>query len=238
MNVRDHHILPHKYLLRFSRLLKDMVLDQRASFLVTTRNLYRTTFIKNIIFSLLIAAALGSCARMSLVDAYKLNKVRISTTNVDRLCVAVLVPKYFRLRQPGAVMTMSLVKTRSKPAQSERFVLQEIPAPQALKQLSVKEGANGNFHAFRVRADDIPRFELIRRQSRENAPGGKRSGSMSVTASVCRTITQRPVTVPLSVYLKAEETGDYVAIIRDGDLLAEAGTKNADEIIPPCTDNK
>lgn len=177
---------------------------------------------------------LGGCARMSLVDAYKLNKVEFSTTSVKRLRVAVHIPKYFRLRKPGAVITMTLKKNGSKPAQSERFVLQEIPASQELKKLVLEEGAGGNYYAFRIRPDDIARFEHIRNQSRENAPGSKRSGSMNVTASVCRTKTRLPKKIPFSAFLKAQETGDYVALARDVDLMAEIGFKDAIKLFPSC----
>ena len=184
--------------------------------------------------TILLVATLGGCARNSLVDAIKLNKIKFSTTNVRQLRVAIHVPKYFRLRKPGAVMTMTLDKTHSKPAQHERFLLQSVPASPELKKLALAEGPEGRFFAFRIRPDDVARFEHIRSQSRQNAPGGRRSGSLSVTARLCRTKRRLPDKVPFSAYLKAQETGEYVALARDVDLMAETDFKTANQRTPFC----
>ncbi len=186
------------------------------------------------VYALLLAATLAGCTRNSLVDAWKLNKVKMATTDVNRLRVAVHVPAYFHLRKPGAVMTLTLTRTRSKPAQSERFVLQEIPASQELKDLVLEEGPEGNYHVFRLKPGDIARFEHIRGQTGKNTPGGRRRGSLRISASVCRTTTRLPKKILFSTFLKARETGEYVAIVRDMDLLSGMGHQNINRAAPPC----
>ena len=188
------------------------------------------------------AIALSSCGHTPLTSIYKLNKIDPKTTSLKQLRVAVQIPDSFEPTKSGVVLITLLEKHNSDPSIAEHFKLKRIAVPDDASRLKKYVEAKRKFHVFKIANQDIQRFERFRNLQagthRKEKPGekqgGKRPGSISVVANVCRRTKNIPSKIEISTFIKTSETREFVPARLNEDILDGAEIKNPDDFAPLC----
>lgn len=172
--------------------------------------------------SVLIVALLAGCSSMPVGSILPLARINIETTALPDLRVAVRLPEGLR-PQPGGVVLDAVIKLTGKPDRTESFLMVETEGAGDLAGLVSETREGFSLFAYRLAADDLPRFEALRQQITTARRAGQ-SGSLGfgiATREFC--LTAGPVAGPIlaSTYLSTSETGQYVTASQDLDLRGQ-----------------
>lgn len=175
---------------------------------------------------------LAGCGHVPVTSIYKLRKFDPATTDLTQFRVAVRLPDGYRLQPGGAKVTLKLNDRGTNIAESETFHLHESDDPRDLQQLAPHRRAGTQLRAYRLKPNDLERFESLRAKAREARKSGEAKGSLSVDAAGCRIGDTPPKTLPVTTYIKSAETDGFVPLVVDYDLLSQGG--DAGQIVPLC----
>ncbi len=172
--------------------------------------------------AVLAVALLAGCSSLPVGSILPLARIDIETTALPVFRVALRLPQGLR-PQPGGVVLDVVVKLAGKPDRTESFLLVETEGAGDLAGLVREVRAGFSLFAYRLAADDIARFEALRKQITAARRAGQ-NGSLGfgiATREFC--LTAGPVAGPIlaSTYLSTSETGQYVTASQDLDLRSQ-----------------
>ncbi|MEP0519207.1 MAG: hypothetical protein ABJO09_13610 [Hyphomicrobiales bacterium] len=170
------------------------------------------------VFLAITAFTLGGCGHVPVSSMYKLSKVDIETTDVEKLQVAVQIPNAVKVRDEGVTMTMSLRRTDKLPKLYERFKLEQTSSNTTNTVLAKHRKADQKILVYRIARTDIKRLNRFRKIQAGAGDEGKRKGQMTVTTAVCRKVDLKRGEIKLSTFLRTSETKEFVPLVLDVNL--------------------
>jgi hypothetical protein len=172
------------------------------------------------LLAVIACLTLSACASMPLASMARLSRVDMRTTDIAALGVGVRLPSGLR-PAPGGVKLNVSVKAEGDVGESAAFVLDSVDAPADRSGLPPAVEDGFATYAFRLAPADVARVATMRAKAiAMHDAGEKGSFSMTVDAQgVCAAgaVPGRELTV--STYLRTAETGGYVAVAKDIDLV-------------------
>jgi len=188
-----------------------------------------------LIIGTVLSSVLSGCGHTPVTSLYKLSKVNSKTTKLEKLRVAVQIPREFAISDKGVVLVATLQATDSQPTEVEIFELQRLPMARGSAELEKYAASGTHFYRYRIAPQDVQRFEKLRTLQGGRDKKSKRRGSISVAANICRSHKADTESIPISTFLKTSETKVYVPLTLDVDLLEELTDSNLDRVAPLCT---
>lgn len=185
-------------------------------------------------FLALAAFTLGGCGHVPVSSMYKLSKVDIKTTDIERLQVAVQIPKAVKIRDEGVTMTMSLERTDKLPKLYERFKLEQTSNSTTNTVLAKHRRVDQKVLTYRIARTDIKRFNRFRKIQAGEGPEGKRKGQMTVTTAMCRKLDLKRNEIKLSTFLRTSETKEFVPLVLDVNLAEAYPKEEFTKQFPMC----
>lgn len=186
-------------------------------------------------FLALAAFTLGGCGHVPVTSMYKLSKVDIKTTDIEKLQVAVQIPEAVEVRDEGVTMVMSLKKTDKLPTLYERFELEAVSSANDSPVLAKHQKDYRKILIYRIARSDIRRFNRFRTIQAGGEAEKKREGQVSIKTALCRTTGLKRSDIKLSTFLRTSETKEYVPLVLNV-KLAEAYPKEQFETQFPICD--
>lgn len=186
--------------------------------------------------SSVIVAVLTGCATIPVSSLYKLRNFDAQTTDPAMLRVAVQVPRYIAIKPQGARLALSVKKRDGSLRQSQEFVLEEVgrgsdgglQLPAAAKFADVT--------AYRLRLADIGRLRAFRERiaALKKRHGSAIEGQLSIGVEGCARTALPEGEVPVTTWLRSEETQGYVVLTRNLDLRKMMQEAGKDLELKPC----
>jgi hypothetical protein len=183
----------------------------------------------------LILAFLVACGHTPVSSMVKLRNFDPTTTDVEKLSIAVAVPNQFKVSDNGVTMLLEIRKKDGSQSKRETFALTsslQSDDQQKLRRLSVPEGRK--ILAYRIHPQDVERFNTIRRFSIEKKKTKQWDGSFGVGTQVCRINDVLPESILITTYIKSSETKEYVPFIVDLDLAKQTDVGRVETWAPLC----
>lgn len=178
---------------------------------------------------------LSACTAIPVKTLYKLATTDMMTVDPAILRAGVRMPDWVEPRPHGVKLELGMQQAGTDPI-SERFSLESIPAALEGKTLAAEAKPDYQLYAYRLAAQDIPRFEAFRQtlKTKKAETRGKTKGSLSIGVDACRK-TELPVgKIPVTTYLRLDTESGYLPLVVDYDLKKPVDGKNLAELIPPC----
>lgn len=177
---------------------------------------------------------LGACTAIQVKTLYKLATTDMMAVDPAILRAGVRMPDWVAPRPAGVKLELGLAEAGMEPV-TERFVLESIPPVLEGKSLASAGKPGFGLYAYRLAAQDIPRFEAFRSKLKaKKAAGNKTSGSLGVGVDACRKTALPDGKIPVTTYLRLDAESGYLPLVVDYDLRKPVEGKNLAEMIPPC----
>lgn len=176
----------------------------------------------------LVLAGLGACSTVPAKTIWALRNFDPMTTDPARLRAAVAMPSEAFPVKGGAKLVMTQVRKGGGDEMKLELMLEETPlaAETGLGAMRPKKGQE--MRAYRIAAADIPRLVEARAQARERAAAapGAYEGTLAVGIDGCRPADAPvPKEFRVSTWMKTAETGEYLTLLDDVDLVALVGAE-------------
>ena len=187
--------------------------------------------------AVLLALALAACSHVPAKTMWQLRNFDPMTTDPVRLRAAVAMPKAVLPQKGGAKLVFSQARKGGAEAETLEIVLEEVPLAAETGLAAVKAGKGQEIRAFRIPPAEVPRFVEGRERAKARAAKepGAFQGTLSVGVDGCRQEgVPLPKTFHVSTWLKTAETGDYVTLLDDVDLVALVGAEKLEQEAKVC----
>lgn len=176
----------------------------------------------------LVLAGLGACATVPAKTIWALRNFDPMTTDPARLRAAVAMPSEAFPVKGGAKLVMTQVRKGGGDEMKLELMLEETPlaAETGLGAMRPKKGQE--MRAYRIAAADIPRLVEARARARERsaAAPGVYEGTLAVGIDGCRPADAPvPKEFRVSTWMKTAETGEYLTLLDDVDLVKLVGAE-------------
>lgn len=184
---------------------------------------------------LLLTLWLFGCSHMPVTSMVKLTRIDVTKSEPAELRAAIKLPDVLALQTRGVRMRIA-VKIGSGPDVSEEFALQELADARDLASLRDEHEAGTRILAYRLNAKDLPRMAAFRTtalQAKEKS-GERGTLSISIRPEACRHGELPTGPILISTYLRTEETGSYVPLMRNIDVRSLDPSGELTTLIPPC----
>ncbi|MFK8033628.1 MAG: hypothetical protein AB8B94_05725 [Hyphomicrobiales bacterium] len=181
-----------------------------------------------------IAFTLGGCGHIPITSMYKLSKVDVNTTDIEKLRVAVQIPTAVEVRDEGVTMIMSLAKTDKLPKLYERFELENLRQKIRNPVLVKHQKAGKKILIYRLAKTDIRRFNRFRKIQSGGGNGENREGQLSISTALCRSTDIERSDIRLSTFLKTLETKEFVPLVLNVKLAEAYPKKEFNKQFPMC----
>lgn len=177
-----------------------------------------------------LLTALGGCGHVPVASMIELAKIDFATTDFAELRAAATLPPPLAPRRDQTRLKL-MVAFKDGEREERVFVLREVTDPAERAQVA-RLGAGTT--ACRLDPADAAKLAEARTEIKQRKAEGRRgSVTLSVEPGACRTAPLPAGPLPVSTYLRTAETGGYVALTRDADLIALIGADKIAEI-PLC----
>lgn len=173
-----------------------------------------------------VVMMLAGCGHVPVSTAWKLRHFDPMTTDAGRLRAAVAMPQEALPAEGGAKLVMTHVRKGGGEEEKLELTLERVPLASEAGLAAVKPRPGQEVRAFRIAAADLPRLAEARARARARAEKepGVFQGTLSVGVDGCRPAgAPLPKEFRVSTWLKTAETGDYVTVLDDVDLVALVG---------------
>jgi len=177
-----------------------------------------------ILLTALAFPAFSGCGHMPVTSMVRLARIDFQTTDLERLRVAVKLPRMLKARTDGTMLRIG-VKLANGVEEARDFALREVSDAEAepgAQAFAIAVADVAQLHAFRA--------ALVLRQ--QGGSGG--SLTIAVRPDVCRAAPLPDGPVPFTTWLKTAETNGYVPLARDVDLRSLDGGQDIAARIPVC----
>ncbi len=177
-----------------------------------------------------------ACATIPVISMYKLRKFDIATTDVAVLRVAVQMPRYVRISPGGARLVVSARKIDGSYDQSQSFILEELVKDSADTTELPRPGSWVDISGYRVAPKDLGRLRSFRETiaHMKKLHGDNVEGSLSVGVDGCIRTALPDGPVLITVWIKSEETGEYVVLLDSLDIRKTMAEANQPMELPQC----
>ena len=188
-----------------------------------------------------LCLGLAGCGGIPFSTQMKLRNFDPLTFDAAMPRLAIFTPGYLRLLPGSAKITMTDAgQPGVRPERTEVFVLQEV-RDSVPAELAAVRGEGERIASLRLAPSDLPRVRALQAEYAARKQAGAGSNKVDVKADVaaCR-IGDLPFgTITGSVYIKIDETTEYLPLMQAvnvRDLAKSAGTRLEDEVKPcPAT---
>ena len=178
--------------------------------------------------ALVLAASLAACSHVPAKTMWQLRHFDPMTTDATRLRAAVAMPKEALPQKGGAKLVLTQARRGGADKETIEIVLEEVSLAAETGLAAVKPGKGQEVRAFRIPPAEIARLGEARERARVRAAKepGAFEGTLSVGIDGCRPEgAALPKEFHVSTWLKTAETGDYVTLLDDVDLVALVGAE-------------
>jgi hypothetical protein len=182
----------------------------------------------------ILVLALAGCGTARIASMYKLSKVDMARTDLTLLRAAVRLPSHVQPLPGGVRLVAEAWREGGGARRRETFMLESVSDARELARLDGFAKHGTLLHAYRLRAEDIPRFDAIRKGGAGGGRSGKLRREISITAEACRRTASMPRRLPMSTYLRTAETREYIPLVTDRDLLRLDDPRTPPQRLPPC----
>jgi hypothetical protein len=176
----------------------------------------------------LAALALAGCSHVPAKTLWALRSFDPMTTDPTRLRAAVAMPKEALPPVGGAKLVMSQARRNGSDEEKIEIDLEQVPLVSETGLAAVKPRPGQEVRAFRISAADVPRLveARARAKARSDKEPGAFGGTLSIGVDGCRPEgAALPKAFRVSTWMKTAETGDYVTLLDDVDLVALVGAE-------------
>ncbi|MBV5265297.1 hypothetical protein [Pinisolibacter aquiterrae] len=180
------------------------------------------------VLALGLAAALAACTHVPARTIWALRSFDPLTTDPARLRAAVAMPQEAFPAHGGAKLVISQVRRGGGDEEKIEIQLEEVPLASETGLGAVKPKPGQTARAYRIPPAEIPR--LLEARQRAAARAAKEPGAFAGTLSVgvdgCRPEgAPSPKAFHVSTWLKTAETGEYLTVLDDVDLVKLVGAE-------------
>ena len=184
---------------------------------------------------LLLALGLSDCSHVPVTSMFKLARIDVTKSEPAELRAAIKLPDVLALQPRGVKMRIA-VKIGSGPGESEEFALQQLADERDLASLRDEHETGTRILAYRLDTKDLPRMAAFRTaalQAKEKS-GERGTLSISIRPEACRHGELPAGPILISTYLRTEETGKYVLLMRNIDVRSLDPSRDVATLITPC----
>jgi hypothetical protein len=178
--------------------------------------------------TLALALTVAACGHVPAKTMWQLRHFDPMTTDAGRLRAAVAMPKEALPQKGGAKLVLAQARKGGADAEKLEIMLEEVSLVSETGLAAVKAKRGQEVRAFRIPPADLPRLAEAREKARARAAKepGAFEGTLSVGIDGCRPDgAPLPAEFRVSTWLKTAETGEYVTLLDDVDLVALVGAE-------------
>jgi hypothetical protein len=165
-----------------------------------------------------------------------LSRIDVMTSDLPRLRIALAAPEALT-PTPGGTFLDVKVEVQDQPPVTRTIALEETLEAGELISLPKADRPGLTTHVFRISEDGIEQLEGIRRGVRQ-ARSEKRGGSIAIGVAARSFCLAGPLPKgPLltTTWMLTSETGDYVVVARNLDLLSDKKVAEGIATMEPCS---
>ncbi|MDK9696717.1 MAG: hypothetical protein OEL76_10015 [Siculibacillus sp.] len=178
--------------------------------------------------ALVVALALSACGHVPAKTMWQLRHFDPMTTDAGRLRAAVAMPKEALPQKGGAKLVLAQARKGGADKETLEIVLEEVSLATETGLAAVKPKKGQELRAFRIPPAELPRLAEAREKARARAAKepGAFEGTLSIGIDGCRVEgAPLPEEFRVSTWMKTAETGEYVTLLDDVDLVALVGAE-------------
>lgn len=195
---------------------------------------------KHVFLAVACLLFLSACGSVPLATMVKLSDFDFLKTSPETLRIAVKYPDSIRIPDGGAKMRLTLQeKSSDKLLMKEELAFERVETAAEKAELATELQSGWRVEIYRLPESRMPAFKDF--QSRlvamDKAERDKVNGSMDISVDACLAAQTRPDRIVVSTFLKAQELGGYVPLLRDADLATLMAAEGLDgDAVPlgPC----
>ncbi|MDJ0514576.1 MAG: hypothetical protein QNJ62_14130 [Methyloceanibacter sp.] len=188
--------------------------------------------------SVLMFAFLGvlvlntGCAKTPMASMMHLAKVDFQTTDLSAVRAAILLPQGLRPLPETERLTVA-VRRPDGSTEDHVFALQAVDDPE-VALLNEEHHGREWFFAYKLNAKSVRTLERLRKEVATKRKTGSTGASLTlgISSEACYLATEPSGPLPISTYLKTEETKSFVPLVRKVDLRSITGHARLDLV--PC----
>jgi hypothetical protein len=172
------------------------------------------------------ALALGGCTQVPVKTMWALRSFDPMTTDPTRLRAAVAMPREALPASGGAKLVMTQARKGGGDEEKLELQLEQVPLASETGLGAVRAKPGQEIRAFRIADADVARIVEARGRAKMRADKepGAFQGTLSVGVDGCRPQgAPVPKEFRVSTWLKTAETGEYLTVLDDVDLVALVG---------------
>lgn len=178
--------------------------------------------------ALLVPLAVAGCGHVPVQTVWKLRSFDPMTTDPARLRAAVAMPAEAFPAKGGAKLTMRQTRKDGSEVEAVEIPLEEVSLVTETGLGAVRAKAGQVVRAYRIVPSEIVRLVEARARAKERAAEqpGAFTGTLGVGIDGCRVEgAPPPKEFRVSTWMKSAETGDYVTLLDDVDLVKLVGAE-------------
>lgn len=187
--------------------------------------------------ALVLALALSACGHVPAKTIWQLRHFDPMTTDAGRLRAAVAMPKEALPQTGGAKLVLAQARKGGADKETLEILLEEVSLASETGLAAVKPKRGQEVRAFRIPPAELPRLAEAREKARaraEKEPGAF-EGTLSIGIDGCRKAdAPLPKEFRVSTWMKTAETGEYVTLLDDVDLVALVGAETLEKEAKVC----
>jgi hypothetical protein len=165
--------------------------------------------------------SLTACTHVPLATMVKLSNFDMLKTDPVRLRVAIRYPDSIKIPDGGATMLLTVkMKAGGAKLLEEEIEFEEVDSKLEKAELASELKQGTRIGIYRIQEENTPFFKSFQKLilSKSEVERDKLEGNMSISVSGCKISEQLPEKIHVSTFLKTEELGSYVPLLRDVDL--------------------
>lgn len=187
--------------------------------------------------ALVLALALTACGHVPAKTMWQLRNFDPMTTDAGRLRAAVAMPREALPQKGGAKLVLTQARKGGADKETLEILLEEVPLASETGLAAVKPKAGQEVRAFRIPPAELPRLAEARDKAKARAAKepGAFEGTLSIGIDGCRKAdAPLPKEFRVSTWMKTAETGAYVTLLDDVDLVALVGAEALEKEAKVC----
>jgi hypothetical protein len=173
-----------------------------------------------------VAALTSACAHVPVASALRLAAFDPMTTDPDALRAAIAAPAEALPPKGGARLVLTQARRDGSQEEKLEIALEQLSPGVETERAGLRAKPGQEVRVFRIGATDLPRFVETRARmlARKTAAPGVWVGTLSVGIDRCRPAgTPAPKALRVSTWLRTAESGGFVTILDDVDLVPLIG---------------
>jgi hypothetical protein len=163
-----------------------------------------------------LAMALSACAQVPAASLSALSRIEIENSDPAKFRIAIIGPDALRIRDGDASIDLQLV-SRADASTTNQHIPLAVATGSVGSELAGEVGAGERITLLTLLPQDAMRLRSFQELARAAKQNGKSTGSLAVSVGGCLE-RQTPQALLYSVFVKTEETGRFVPLVRKVDV--------------------